>query len=100
MPLFRVMRSCRGAAIALLLLLLAGPLGLEGVAHDAHHGPSAPPDDCPLCMAAKMLAADVVPEAPSLGADIASDAPPLPASAPRASLAPAAPRGRSPPPSS
>jgi hypothetical protein len=87
----------RWTGIALLLLLLTGPLGLAAVEHGDLHQRSTAPDGCPLCMAAKTLALDAVPEAPSLGADLVSFAPPLEATAPRAALAPVACRGRSPP---
>jgi hypothetical protein len=80
-----------------LLVLLAGPLGFEAVVHDAHHGESDAPDDCPLCVAAKTLVVDAVPQAPALGAELSSQAPPLPDAEHVAHFAPAARRGRSPP---
>ncbi|MGQ0722160.1 MAG: hypothetical protein ACT4PE_11405 [Candidatus Eiseniibacteriota bacterium] len=92
------MRRSRWIGLLSLLALLAGPMGLEAVAHDAHHESSASPDDdCPLCVAAKTLAVDVVPQAPALGAELSSHAPPLPDAEHVAHFAPAARRGRSPP---
>jgi hypothetical protein len=91
------MRRARWIGLLLLLVLLAGPLGLEAVVHDAHHGESDAPDDCPLCVAAKTLAVESAPQAPVLGAEQSSQAPPLPAVEPGASLAPDTARGRSPP---
>jgi hypothetical protein len=91
------MRRARWTGLLLLLVLLGGPFGLECLAHDAHHGETAAPDDCPLCVAAKTLAVDVVPQAPVLGAELSSQAPPLPDAEHVAHFAPAARRGRSPP---
>jgi hypothetical protein len=94
------MRSSRWTGLVLLLVLLCGPFGLECLAHDAHHEDSAAPDDCPLCVAAKTLAVDVVPQTPALGAELSSHAPPVPDAEHVAHFAPAARRGRSPPHSS
>jgi hypothetical protein len=83
--------------VALLLVLVAGPLGLEGIQHDSYHRDSSAPDDCPLCLTAKTLATDDVPDAPALGDNLDSFATPLPTTTPRPQPAPATRRGRAPP---
>jgi hypothetical protein len=71
-----------GAAAAVLLLLLAGPLGLLELEHDhlhAHAGEDADHPDCPVCFAAKE---PVTLELPSVSPTPAEEDRPLLAASP------------------